>query len=287
MITLPGRENTPATKINVIIHSQSGNLGQRDVMLLIPGGPGNDYTTYDSPQFSITQALFPYVDIILFDPRGCGKSAKSSVEYCTLNHYIKDIESIREYFKIPADRLIIFGQSYGAIAALGYAAKYSKKIKKLLLIGGAASSECLTEAQENLAIIDTPDQKKWGEKIWTGTFTGTPEEVAEYYETMGALYSYTFKPGQPTPSLTYNVELLNHGFGKFLKEFDFRPKLPSIKCQTLLLWGEDDWMLDKKQGEVINNLLPYSELKVYQQCSHMLWIDQWERFLKDAIDFLH
>lgn len=285
-ISLTARENAPATRIHTVIHSENGKLGRRDVLLLIPGGPGNDHTTYDAPNFSITQALLPYVDIILFDPRGCGNSEKSAVEFCTLDHYIADIEDIRAHFNIPADRLIVFGQSYGAIAALGYATRYSEKIKKLLLIGGAASSECLSEAQENLRRIGTVEQKKWGEKIWVGAFPQEPEAVAEYYEVMGPLYSYTFTPGQPAPDLRYNVELFNFGFGNFLKSFDFRPQLANIKCPTLLLWGEDDWILDKKQGLVIHQALPHSELKIYPQCSHMLWMDQWTGFLRDTIEFL-
>ena len=287
IITIPARNNIPEASIYTEVHTQHGQLRQRDVILLVPGGPGNEHSTYcNPPEFSIADALLPYVDVILFDPRGCGKSSQSLVKYCTLAHYIEDIEKIREHFKIPAEQFILFGQSYGAIAALGYATEYQEELKKLFLIGGAASSECLQEAQENLSRIGTPEQKKWGEKIFTGTFTGTTEEFAEYYEIMGPLYSYSFKPGQPTPALTYNVEILNFGFGSFLKNFDFRPKLSRIKCPTLLLWGKDDWILDKKQAAIIHKALPNSKLKIYQHCSHMLWIDQWERFLQDAINFL-
>lgn len=286
LIQLAARKEVPATAIYVKVYTESGRLGQRDIMLLVPGGPGNDHTTYDSPDYSITKALLPYVDIILFDPRGCGASEKSLAKYCTLACYVEDIESIRQHFQLSPNQFVLFGQSYGSIAALGYAVKYAEKLKKLILIGGAASSECLEEAKDNLLRIGTPEQQKWGEKIWTGTFTGLPAEVAEYYETMGPLYSYTFKPGQPTPSLTYNVEVLNLGFGKFLKEFDFRPQLSRVTCQTLILWGEDDWILDKKQAEILHTGIVNSELEIFQQCSHLLWIDQWEKFVHKTAGFL-
>lgn len=286
MIQLKARKEVPATSLYAEIYAKNGTLGQRDVMILVPGGPGNDHTTYDSPEYSITKALSPYVDIILFDPRGCGASEKSPVKYCTLEHYIEDIESIREYFKIHSDQFILFGQSYGSIAALGYAIKYSEKLKKLIIVGGAASSEWMNEAKKNLLTIGTAAQKEWGEKLWAGKFTGSPEEVAEYYETMGPLYAYSFKPGQPTPSLTYNVEVFNLGFTQFLKKFDYRPHLSQVKCKTLILWGEDDWILDKKQAAIIHHGVPQSELVIYQQCSHLLWIDQWEKFVNQMIKFL-
>lgn len=285
MIQLAARNGIPATSIYAEIHTKNGILGQRNILILVPGGPGNDHTTYDSPDYSITKALTPYVDIILFDPRGCGASEKSSPKYCTLEHYIDDIENIREYFKIPASQFILFGQSYGSIAALGYAIKYAEKLKKLILVGGAASYEWLEEAKENLLRIGNSEQKKWGEKLWAGKFTGLPNEVAEYYETMGPLYSYTFKPGQPTPSLTYNVEVFNLGFTQSLREFDYRPHLSKVTCPTLILWGEEDWISDKKQAVIIHKGITHSELVIYSQCSHLLWIDQWQKFVNKMLEY--
>lgn len=286
IIKLPARKNIPETSLYAEIYTQSGKLGERDLMMLVPGGPGNDHTTYDSPDHSIARALAPYIDIILFDPRGCGSSEKSEPQYCTLEYYVDDIESIREYFQIPANQFVIFGQSYGSIAALGYAIKYPLALKKLAIIGGAASSDFLAEAKENLLKNGTTAQQQFAQKLWTGTFTGTPEEVAEYYEVMGPLYAYTFKPGGPTPSLTYNVAVLNLGFSQFLKTFDYRSKLSQVKCKTLIFWGNDDWISDKKQANIIHQNIVGSELLIYQQCSHLLWIDQWDKFIEKMIHFI-
>lgn len=44
---------------------------------------------------SFAETLLPYMDVILFDPRGCGRSKESLVEYCSLEHYIDDVEAVR------------------------------------------------------------------------------------------------------------------------------------------------------------------------------------------------
>ena len=119
-----------------------------------------------------------------------------------------------------------------------------------------------------------------------GKFTESPAEVADYYEVMGPLYSYSFTPGGAAPGLIYNVDILNLGFGHFLKEFDFRPNLAKITCLTLILWGENEWIINKKQVSLVHKGIPNSTLITYKDCGHMLWIDQWDRFLKDAIMFL-
>lgn len=285
-ITLPARADVPGTRLYCQYYSASGKLGTRDLLLLIPGGPGNDHTIYDPPEQSIAKALFPYVDILLFDPRSCGKSEVTKPEYSSLDHYIDDIEAIRQHFQIPPDRLIVFGQSYGSIASLGYATKYPNSLHKLILIGGAASSTFLEEAKENLNRIGTPKQKELGKKLWTGTFTGKPDENEEFFQVMTPLYQLTFKPGMPTPPLTYNVAVLNFGFGDFLRRFDFRPVLSMIKCSTLILWGAEDWVSDKNQAKILHKGIKTSTLKIYPNCSHLLWLDQWDRFLRDVVDFL-
>lgn len=286
IIKLPARKDVPRAELYCQYYSKSGKLGSRDVLLAIPGGPGNDHAIYDPPDHSMAKALFPYADILLFDPRSCGKSEITKPEYSSLEHYIDDIEAIREYFKISPDQLIILGQSYGSIASLGYATKYPNSLKKLILIGGAASSEFLEEAQKNLSKIGTTKQKELAKKLWTGTFTGDPDENDEYFQTMTPLFQLTFKPGMPTPPLTYNVDVLNFGFGHFLRKFDFRPALKKVKCKTLILWGADDWISDINQAKVIHHGIKGSTLKVYSHCSHLLWLDQWEKFLDDVTDFL-
>ena len=286
MIQLPARKNVPSTSIYTKLYVKS-KLGERDILLMVPGGPGNDHTTYDSSFNSIAKALFSDVDIILFDPRGCGSSKRSAVHYCTLEHYIDDIESIRKHFNIPQDKFILFGQSYGSIAAFGYAIKYHQQLKKLILIGGAASGDFFQQAQENLLKRGTSAQQKLSEKIWTGTFNGSAAEVSEFYEIMGSLYSYTFKPGMSADvALTYNVDVLNLGFSQFLKTFNYRDHLFQVSCQTLILWGKEDWICDIQQAEIIHKGIRNSELIIFERCSHLVWIDQWEKFLNETTTFL-
>lgn len=286
IIQLPSRKGIPPSTIYTETHTKTGHLGARDVLLFIPGGPGNDHAIYNPPDHSMAKAFFSYADFILFDPRSCGKSEKTKPEYSSLDHYIDDIEAVREQLKISSDRLIVLGQSYGSIAALGYATKYPSHLKKLILIGGAASNEFLKEAQTNLKRIGSPKQQMLAEKLWTGTFTGEPEENDEFFQAMTPLYQNTFKPGMPAPPLTYNVDVLNFGFGNFLKKFDFRPGLKNVNCGTLILWGADDWISDKHQAKIIHEGIHGSILKIYPNCSHLLWLDDWENFVTDVTSFL-
>jgi pimeloyl-ACP methyl ester carboxylesterase len=155
-------------------------------------------------------------------------------------------------------------------------------LKKLILVCGAASGEFIEEAKKHLAEIGTPAQKKMGTALLNGTF----DFSSGYYDTMGPTYSLLFQPGMPTPNIAFNAELFNLGFSKFLREFDYRPELSKIKCQTLIISGEGDWICDTNQAKTLHHGIPGSKLLIYQDCKHMIWIDQRKRFLHDIIDFL-
>lgn len=284
-IRLPAREDIPSARIFTKQYIQK-KLGDRNTIILLPGGPGNDMSMYDDPSMSIAQAFFQVADVILFDPRSCGKSERCDVAYCSLSHYIDDVEAIRAHFKINPSRFFVFGQSYGSIVALGYAIHYSHSLKKLLLIGAVASSAFYDEAKAQLKKIGTPAQIAFAEKLWHGAFDGSKEEIADFYRLMSPLYSYSFIPGEPPLDIGYNVDVMNEGWGSFLQHFNYVDELANVECETLILWGENEWIMPRSHIDLICRTIPHCSLKVYPQCMHMLWIDQWQMFLRDSLAFL-
>ena len=56
-INLPERPNIPSSKIFTKQYIQK-KLGDRNVIILLPGGPGNDMSMYDDPAMSIAQTFF-------------------------------------------------------------------------------------------------------------------------------------------------------------------------------------------------------------------------------------
>ena len=284
-VNLPGRPCIPSSKIFTKQYIQK-KLGDRNTIILLPGGPGNDMGMYDDPAMSIAQTFFQVADVVLFDPRSCGKSERCDIEFCSLDHYIDDVEAIRQHFNISPDNFFVFGQSYGSIVALGYAIRYPDSLKKLLLIGGVVSSAFYDEAKAQLKEIGTPEQIAFAEKLWNGSFDGSKEEIADFYRLMSPLYSYSFEPGEPPLEIGYNVDVMNYGWGTFLKQFNYKNKLVNVKCETLILWGENEWIMPKSHIDLIYNSIPNCSLKIYPECMHMLWMDQWEMFVHDALEFL-
>lgn len=72
--------------------------------------------------------------IILFDQRGCGRSAPhAELSENTTQHLIADIETLREYLKI--EKWLVFGGSWGSTLALAYAQAHTECVTGLILRG--------------------------------------------------------------------------------------------------------------------------------------------------------
>ena len=77
--------------------------------------------------------------IILFDQRGCGRSAPSAADPATdlgantTQHLIADMEKLREHLGI--ERWLVLGHSWGATLGLAYAEAHPERTSALVLIG--------------------------------------------------------------------------------------------------------------------------------------------------------
>lgn len=286
-IHIPQRINAPETSLWIEVMTQDGyhtSLGKdRSVMLLVPGGPGGNHTVYDE----IKGELFKYADLILFDPRGCGYSDFAEAQYCTIDHYRDDIEAIREYFGLK--KIILFGGSYGSMASLGYAVKYQDRLEKLILSGGSPSFRFIDLAKRNLKARGTEEQIVAGEQLFSGTFKSA-QEFEEFYKIFAPLYMHHFQQQDLIPTtkskIPYNVDVTNFGFSNFLTKFDYEPYLEYVSCNTLIIFGNNDWINDPSLAILMADKIPNSKLVLLDKCGHFIWRDQKEKFFTALRDFL-
>lgn len=98
-------------------------------VLFVHGGPGAGCMPYHRTFFD------PEVyRIILFDQRGCGKSAPhAELENNTTQGLVADMEKIREMLGV--DKWLLFGGSWGSTLSLVYAETYPERVLGLILRG--------------------------------------------------------------------------------------------------------------------------------------------------------
>ena len=121
-------ERLRVSDVHELYVEQSGNPQGRPVVF-VHGGPGaatgpNQRRFFDPEHYRI----------VLFDQRGCGKSAPAaSLDHNTTWDLVADMERIREHLGI--ERWIVFGGSWGSTLALSYAQTHPDRVSALALRG--------------------------------------------------------------------------------------------------------------------------------------------------------
>ncbi|MCM1984488.1 alpha/beta fold hydrolase [Lyngbya confervoides] len=261
---------------------EGNRMREKPVAFIVHGGPGVDHSSY-KPTFG---ALYDQLQLVYFDHRGQGRSARGPRESYTLENNVEDMEALRQYLGL--EKIVVIGTSYGGKVALTYAARYPQQVSHLVAIATSASAGFLDKAQATLARIGTPAQRAIAQRLWAGNFEHEAQ-LREYFEIMGPLYSRTYKAGTRSEAwdrTIHSVEAINVAFGGFLREFDIRQQLPRITAPTLVLGARHDWICAPEFSEEIAAAVPQAELIIFENSGHMIRADEPEAMIAAIARFL-
>ena len=250
---------------------------ERPAAMIIHGGPGGDHSGF-KPAMS---PLAHQMQLIYFDHRGQGRSDRGNPDTYTLDENVDDMEALRRHLGLGP--VVSIGTSYGGMVAMAHAARYPGSVSRLVLIVTAAHGGFIPRAQQIVQARGTPEQQRVCETLWAGAFR-TEDELRAYYRVMGPLYALRDSPDGASDArarATHAAEPLNRAFGPggFLRDFDLRPELPRITAPTLILAGRHDWICPPEFSEEIARLIPGATLRIFENSSHSIRLDEPEAML--------
>ncbi|WP_456277542.1 alpha/beta fold hydrolase [Bacillus sp. AK128] len=255
-------------------------LVEKPVCFILHGGPGGTHLGF-KPHFN---ELAKTAQLVYNDNRGSGLSNRGPQSSYSLENNVEDIEALRQYLGLK--KIYILGHSYGGMAALSYALKYQKNLHGLLLLTTSASFRFLEKAKAFIDQNGNGAQKEMAKVLWDGAFS-SEEHVKQYYEVMAPLYSQkAISPSTAPPLGHRSFEALNQGFGHFLRTFDLTDQLSSIQIPTLVMAGRHDWITPICESEEIAKLIPSCQLKIFENSSHNVPIDEPELFFEIVTSFI-
>ncbi len=259
---------------------EGGRMVERQPAFIIHGGPGGDHTGF-KPGFS---PLAERLQLVYFDHRGQGRSAKGDVAKYTLDENVEDMEALRRHLGLGP--IVSIGTSYGGMVAMAHAARYPASVSHLILIVTAAHAGFNSRARQIVAERGTAEQKAVCDQLWAGELD-TVEKLRHYYDVMGPLYARKFDPVSAKLGRDRGIlapDALNRAFapGGFLRDYDLRPELLRISAPTLILAGRHDWICPPEFSEEIHRLIPGSDFRVFEESSHSIRGDEPQQLI-DAI----
>lgn len=255
---------------------------ERPVLFLLHGGPGGDHVSFKASSAGLTDVA----QLVYVDHRGCGRSAPGDPKDYTLENNIDDLEALREYLGLA--RISVLGSSYGGMVALGYVLRYPERVANLILVCTAPSYRFIDEARRHVEAHGTPEQVRVCRRLWAGSFESL-EQLREYYEVMGPMYSTTYRPEEFSTGWNRgqrSFEALNRGFGDFLRTFDYADRLCEIRCPTLVIGAAHDWICSPHHSQLIAERIPRAHLKLFANSGHSVGSDENAAYLRAIRGFL-
>ncbi|WP_421657095.1 alpha/beta fold hydrolase [Leptothermofonsia sp. ETS-13] len=254
-------------------------MREKPTAFLVHGGPGADHSSF-KPTFS---PLSQKMQLVYFDHRGQGRSARGAKETYTLDNNVEDMEALRQYLGL--DRIVVIGVSYGGMVGLAYASRYPENVSHLIAVVTAPDSRFLERAKEILAERGTEEQKAIAQHLWNGTFE-SEDQLKEYFWVTRTLYSITADPNSPPPKswerAIVSPDAINIAFQDFLRTYDIRDQLHKITAPTLVIGARHDWICPPEFSEEIASLIPNSDLRIFENSGHAVRADEPQALL-DAI----
>src|SRR5262249_22052802 len=157
------------------------------VAFILHGGPGNDHSDLKISFNPLAETM----QLVFFDHRGQGRSARGDAARYVLDENVEDMEALRRHLGLGP--IVSIATSFGGMVAMAHAARYPGAVSHLILIVTAAQAGFNASAQEIVAARGSDAQKAAAAALWAGR-RDTVEKVPHYYDVLGPLYSLRYDP---------------------------------------------------------------------------------------------
>ena len=234
-----------------------------NIPIVILHGWGASAKSYEKLKLLLEQKG---ISVFVFDLPGFGNEP-SPPEAWAVDDYMEWVkERIRQ-----AEKIVLFGHSFGGRIAIKFAAKYPEKLAGLILCDAAGITP-RPKVKINLFGI----MSKVGKIIFSWPILKYFQPIVrkiEYFLAGSRDYYYLQDP------------IMKDTFRKVVEE-DLTPHLDKIKIPTLITWGKKDKMTPVSDAYIMNKKIAGSKLEVLERAGHSPHLECPEKLAKIIENFL-
>ena len=260
-------------------------LGPDDAPVLIAHHGGGGIGSLAEPKATFGP-LADEMRVVVFDARGCGLSEGNP----PFSHaqWAADVDGLRQW--LGADEVVVAGGSYGGFIAMEYAIAYPARVRAMILRDTSADRSNLDRAYEN-ARAQTRIEINWDnfDRYWSGRIRDD-QDLKDRWAEIIPLYDFEYDPVRSAERVEaglYRHEAHNWCFTRNMPGYDLKPKLPGVRCPTLVTVGRADWVTPVSSAETIAALIPDSRLVVFEKSGHSPQTEEFDKFQAVIRGFLH
>jgi proline iminopeptidase len=264
--------------------------GQGDLLLCHPGGPG-----FSGAYYGDLGGLDRSRTLVVLDPRGTGSSdPPSSQDAYALADYVADLGHVQEHLGV--ERIDLLGHSHGSLVALQYAAAQPARIGRLVLVAVASRFH-----EEQVDAMQAAMQQRSDEPWFEDASAALEEEQDGHFRDdaeLGRLVArelpfYFAQYGENERAFVQlaleqpvHAQALRYFNAHEFMTFDLRPALPRVAAATLVVAGEEDFILGPPACREVAAGIANARLEVLHGVGHMPWVESPEAFAATVSDFV-
>jgi len=250
-------------------------------VIVLHGGPGDSSLSFKKGLDFLAQNR----RVLFFDQRGCGRSeVKGSGADLTMEALVSDIEVLRADI-LKAEKIIVFGHSFGGALAQRYALAYPDRVEKLILAGSIRVNNGMKPAFF----------WRWFGPALYSTAMGFPPRNAAKADTWMTRYADAGVPDRMADPANA-TRLSDTGTVSFvawrditdsLAGRDYRQELSAFTPETLFLFGaHDDVYTGEPVASELAGIMPNFRMVRFEHSGHWMYLEEPERFVKEVLGFI-
>ena len=218
------------------------------------------------------------------DLPGFGLSDMPS-EDISISGYGRAVNSLCD--ELDLGEAVFVGNSMGGFISAEVAIQFPERAARIVLVSAAgvttsdlASGPILAGARVVAAVATR-----------TAAASATEKIVRRRHLKHAAYHSFIRHPTRLRSELLYEI---TRGSGKpgfmdalrAIMDYDFRDRLPEIRCPTLIVWGTDDMLVPESDAGEFERLISRSRKVVFEDTGHMAMIERPQTFNDCLVEFL-
>jgi pimeloyl-ACP methyl ester carboxylesterase len=225
--------------------------------------------------------------VIALDLPGFGHSPMPRGEI-SMSGYARILDELMD--RLGVDAAAFVGNSMGGFIAAELAISFPQRVERLVLVSAAG----LSTYQERRAELALPGLRR-AERVVAATaawFATRSDAMMRRPRLREAALNLVVRHPTRLPAPVAAEQVRGAGKPGFLPAlaavigYDLRDRLPEVACPTLIVWGENDWLISAGDADVFAELIPDSRRVIFEDTGHMAMLERPAAFNALLRDFL-
>jgi len=260
-------------------------MGQGYPLVLMHGGPGQDYTT-----LLPLKPLSDQFTLIFYDQRSNGRSDGADVSSMTWENLTADADALRE--TLGFDQWAVLGHSFGGNVALEYALRYPQRLSHLILMNAGGdqwwvqqnAAEILAKRGYSARAVQAARRFYNGQIKADEYFSTVFKFFGAYYYRIPILRTVREMISGPRPK--FRPEATIFGYSQVLNGWTVMDRLDEIKLPALVVAGRYDFLFPPEHQAILAYRLPNAKMVLIERSGHNPQMEQSDQVIQVVRDFM-